>query len=385
MPFPRPTLTQIRARVSSYITSAFPGLLRFSNLSVLGEVLSGESSGHYGYLDYIARQATPFTATDEYLEGWAALKRVFRKPAAAAAGTVNFSGTNGSALPIGTPLARVDGQTYVTTAGGVIAGGIVTVPVIATGPGADGNAATGTGMTLSVGISGIGSEGIVATTIGGGADIEPNDEFRTRMLATYAAPPQGGNATDYVEWAEAVPGVTRAWVKPNSMGAGTITVYFMMDGARSAFGGFPQGSSGVAAAEPRDVAATGDQLTVANAIFDDQPVTALVYAVAPSQNVVTLTIAGIPTSSAGTRAAIAQAFGSALALNASPGGVRLAVGTGGLTWLSTIESAIARVGGTSGFVITALSASAGTITPGPTGNIQSDDGALPVAGAITFV
>jgi uncharacterized phage protein gp47/JayE len=49
----------------------------------------------------------------------------------------------------------------------------------------------------------------------------------------------GGDATDYVEWALAVPGVTRAWPFPQEMGIGTMTLRFMMDDLRAGNGGFP--------------------------------------------------------------------------------------------------------------------------------------------------
>src|SRR5260363_178601 len=67
---------------------------------------------HYGYLDWIARQGVPFTAEDEYLEGWAALKGVYRKPAQAAAGRVTFTGAPGAVIPKGAPLVRSDGMTF---------------------------------------------------------------------------------------------------------------------------------------------------------------------------------------------------------------------------------------------------------------------------------
>ena len=161
------------------------------------------------------------------------------------------------------------------------------------------------------------------TAIVDGADLESDDELRTCMLQAFAAPAQGGAWTDYVEWAEAVPGVTRAWSAPNAAGPGTVVVYVMMDDSEAAYGGFPQGQTGVANAETRpSLKATGDLLTVANALFLEQPATPLVYAAAPLPNSVAFTIAGLasagPTVQANVRAAIAQVFLE----NGSPGGVR---------------------------------------------------------------
>ena len=93
MPWPRPTLTQLRQRIRAKINSLLPqasALLRFSNMYIIGEVQAGEEHELYGYLDFIAREAVPFTATDEYLVAWAALVGIVREPATPAAGNFAF-------------------------------------------------------------------------------------------------------------------------------------------------------------------------------------------------------------------------------------------------------------------------------------------------------
>lgn len=378
MAFDRPNLTQLRQQVAADINAALPGvdaLLRYSNLGIVADVLAALANGHYGYLDYIAQQSVPFTATGENLEGWAALKGVTRKSAVPAIGTVTFTGTNGTVVPSGAPVNRSDGFAYLTTGSGTISGGTVTVPVQAVTAGATGNADAGTSMTLAMGISGITSVGTAATAIAGGADVESDFALRSRMLAAYSSPPQGGSYNDYAEWSLAVPGVTRVWVIPSNHGPGTIDIFFMMDAAESAHAGFPQGSNGVASGETRDTPATGDQLILANALFLKQPVTVLLYAVAPTANSVNLTINGIATASTDTKAQISAAIANAFKFGAIPGGV---------AHISEIELAIGNVAGTSGFVITAVTASAGTVSPGSTGNITSNAGAIPVLGTITY-
>ena len=85
MPYARPTLTQLRDQALQDIQSGglpgVDGLLQRAVLRVLAYALAGLSYLHYGYQDWIALQAVPWTAEDEYLEGWAALKSVNRKPA----------------------------------------------------------------------------------------------------------------------------------------------------------------------------------------------------------------------------------------------------------------------------------------------------------------
>lgn len=377
MPFSRPTLSDLRSRVASLISAALPGtdaLLRYANLTIMGKAQASLAHGHYGYLDWIAQQAVPFTAQDEYLEGWAALKRVIRKQPTAAIGTATFPGTDDTPLPSGTPVFRNDGTAYVTTQDATVSGESVTAPIAATTLGAIGNADAGTAMTLGQGIAGIGASG-TSSLLTGGADLEVDDDLRTRMLQAYSSPARGGSIADYIEWALDVPGVTRAWIVPGGMGAGTVLIYFMMDDAESAHGGFPQGTDGAATAETRAPTATGDQLLLANAVQTEKPAHVIVWAVAPTQNIVDFTIAGLSTAPTPVQTAIEAAIDEALLRNAVPGGV---------TEVSAIEQAISNVSGSAGFVITTITCSAGTVGPGSAGNITSDAGALPVRGAVTF-
>ncbi|MDR7259884.1 putative phage protein gp47/JayE [Sphingomonas sp. BE270] len=379
MPFARPNLSQIRVTAATGINSVLTGLdalLRWSNLGIIAEVLAGLVDGLYGYLDWIALQSNPFTATDEYLEGWAALKGVTRKPATSAVGAAIFAGTNSTVVPTGSLVSRSDGVSYLTTADATVIAGAATVPIRASVAGIDGNGAAGVALTLGVGISGISASGTSSGPLTGGASVETDASLRSRMLIAYQKPPQGGSIDDYGEWALAVPGVTRVWVIPSGMGPGSVVLFFMMDDVQAAHGGFPQGSNGCARLETRDTPATGDQLALANALYFQQPVTALVYAVAPTQNVIGLTIAGLSTASTTTKADIAAAFANALLVAGRPGGV---------TNISAIEAAIAAVALTGGFVLTNVSASAGTVSPGATGNITSNAGALPVPGAIIYI
>jgi uncharacterized phage protein gp47/JayE len=379
MPFERPSLTDLRSQAAADIAAGLPGvnaLLRYSNLGVLGDVDAALANGLYGYLDWIAKQSVPFTATDEYLEGWAALKNVIRTAAGYASGQVIYNGTTSRTIPAGTSLSRADGATFTVQDDVVLVSSLATVTVKADTPGTDGNTPVGTTLSITSAISGVNSQGTVSVAIEGGTDVQNDDDLRTRMIAAYASPASGGSASDYVSWALAISGVTRAWSSPNVYGSGTVGVLFMMDDLRSSFGGFPQGTNGTAASETRAAHATGDQLTIANAIFSDQPVTALVYAMAPIPNTIGLTIAGLGASPATSlQNGIAKAVSEALQQAAEPGGV---------TALDDINSAIRSVSGTSGFVVTAVTASAGTVSPSPAGNITSSAGALPVLGMISY-
>ena len=57
--------------------------------------------------------------------------------------------------------------------------------------------------------------------IAGGADEQSDLLLLQRVLARLRQPPHGGADFDYIRWALEVPGVTRAWVYPLELGAGT--------------------------------------------------------------------------------------------------------------------------------------------------------------------
>jgi len=388
MPFQRPTLSELRQRNVGYMQSELRGvgsLLRFANLRIVATADAGMAHLHYGYLDYIALQATPYTATDEWLAGWAALKGVFRKPATAATcQEVSFTGTAGRSIPAGSRLNRSDGYTYrldnaVTlgqdgTGTGTITAVLPDPSSDPTGGGAAGNADAGTLLTLDVAIAGVQSQVTAVQAITGGADIELQEDFRARMLLAYQETAQGGNDEDYEGWALEVPGITRAWVVRRLMGFGTVGIYIMCDGVSGHPDGFPVGTNGVSHLEPENSqVATGDQGRVADHLYAEHNVTAEVWVCSPIKLPVNFTISGIKTASAATKAAIDDAIDKVFFSEGRPG-VKPAVDTPPVEIdLSSLELAIANVPGTKGFLLTQ-----------PTGNIALDVGQLPLRGTVTY-
>lgn len=380
MPYNRPTLSELRARNLAAIESELKGVgapLRFSNLSILGTADAGLAYLHYGYLDWIARQSVPWSATDENLAGWAALKSVTQKAAHAGTNTsANFTGTPEKTVPAGTVLNRGDGYQYTTDAEIVIgSSGTGTGAITAalpdpnddpTGGGAAGNTPAGTQLSLDTSISGVDSVVTLATAITDGSDIESEDAFRARMLLAYQNTPQGGNDADYEGWALEVSGVTRAWTARRLMRAGTVGVYVMTDGTDTSNNGFPVGTDGISELENWSaVKATGDQGRVADHIYPLQPVTALVYVCSPIRKTVNFIIDGISTADSTTTAAINAAIDGVFFESGDP--------TGGKVLLSDLVIALSNVSGTSGFILTS-----------PTANIITATGELPVRGTVTY-
>lgn len=374
MPYPRKTLTELRTQAAQAIQSELPGTnaaLRFMVTTALANADAGLAYANYAYLAWIARQAVPYTAENEYLEAWAALKKVYRDAPFQASGVVSFQGTVGKTVLNGTAINRADGVAFTSTADATVAAtGIVLVPVKANADpegllGAFGNTAVGVKMSLSAPIDGISGTGTVSTAITGGTDLEEDEPLRARMLVAYQTRPEGGAEGDYKEWVLDVPGITRAWIKRNGYGAGTVVIYIMLDVTEAAHNGFPQGTDGVSQYETRDTAATGDQLTVADALWYLQPVTALVYVVSAIAQPQPFTITGLSTAGSVVQASVLAAMANAINQQADPRGATID--------LSDIEAAIAAVPGTAGFVITT-----------PTANITTAIGYLLTLGTVTF-
>lgn len=381
MPFKRKTLSELRAENQQFMKAELEkvgALLRYGNLKVLADMDAGMAQLHYAYLDYIALQTTPFTATDEWLAGWMALKQTYRKAATAAKSTaVQATGTTGVDLPAGSILNRGDGYQYVTDSTlsiSALKSGTVAITAVlpdisddVTGGGSKGNADAGTVLTLDANVPGIDNTLVLIEPATGGADIESQDDFRQRGLLAFQNPPQGGNDTDYQGWALSVSSVTRAWVRRRGMGPGTVVIYIMCDGNDTTNHGFPVGTDGISSLDDWGaVKATGDQGRVADYIYPRSPVTSLNYVCSPVSGIIDFEISGISSASSETTAAISAAIDNVFFENGSP------LGTGKI-YLSDINRAIGDIDGTSGFILVS-----------PSANIEPSIGQLPVRGEVNY-
>lgn len=108
--------------------------------------------------------------------------------------------------------------------------------------------------------------------------------------------------------------------------------------------GFPTGSNGYATKETDYSAqvATGDQLTVVDAIYASRPVTATVYVASPVKTPVDFTISGLATATTTVKSDIADAISGVFFDNGEPGGT---------IYLTDIITAIAAISGTAGFLM----------------------------------
>lgn len=318
MPFQRPTLSDLQTQIASDIESRLPGAdsqLRRSFLGVLSRAIAGALHGLYGFLAWIALQLFPDTAEEVFLDRWAGIWGVTRKPAWPAAGTVTFTGTNGSVIPTGTDLQRGDGALFQTQGEGTIVGGTVDVSVLAVEPGSVGNADVGTTINLVAPIAGVQSAGTVADDGAGGgltlgSDEETDASLRARLLLRIQNPPHGGARHDYVGWAldTDVHGldVTRAWDYPLELGLGTVTVRFMMDDAYA--DGIPLAAD----------------VTALQAYIDlVRPVTAAVTVAAPVAVAIVFEISGLDPATQTVKDAIEAELKDLIRREAEPGGTLL--------------------------------------------------------------
>jgi uncharacterized phage protein gp47/JayE len=350
MPFSRPTLSELIDRAASDIETRLPGTdarLRRSNLNVLARVHAGAVHGLYGYLDWLALQLMPDTAEAEHLARWASIWGVTRKAAAAATGNVTFSGTNGTVISAGTLIQRADGAQFTTDAEGTISAGSATVAVTASVAGADGNTAASTSLTLVSPIAGINTTATVAAGgLSGGSDEEDDDSLRERLISRIQQQPHGGADFDYETWALEVAGVTRAWVYPQELGLGTVTVRFVRDDDVSI------------------IPDAGEVAAVQAYIDARRPVTAAVTVAAPTAVPLDFEISGLNPNNTTVKAAIEAELEDLLRREAEPGGTIL---------ISHIREAISVAAGEYDHVLVS-----------PSANVTHTTGQLATMGTITW-
>lgn len=351
MAFTRPTFTQIYDRIKADIDSRLTGAdskLRRSVLNVLAFVLAGAAHGLYGFLDFISRQAFPDTAESEFLKRWGSIWGVSIREATKASGNTEATGTEGTVIDSGTELQRSDGVAFVTTAEATIASGTATLAIEASIAGDDGNTDAASTLSFTSPPAGVDSDTTVdGDGLTGGADIESDEDYLTRILARIQDPPHGGSEADYEAWALEVAGVTRVWVYPLELGEGGVTVRFMMDDTYD--DGIP-------------LAADVDD--VQDYIDTKRPVTADVTVVAPVAVPLDFTIDLGTTDTATIRTAVEAELEDLILRDAEPSGT---------IYLSRINEAISIATGEFDHILTV-----------PAANVTHTTGQIATMGTITW-
>jgi uncharacterized phage protein gp47/JayE len=238
MPWTTPTLSAVRGLTRDYVLSQLgaKAMIPNSALRIMSDTMSGLANLAYLYLDWLAKQLLPDTAETVWLDRHGVIWLTNadgskgRKAATYAKGTVQFAGTSNIVMPTGTVMGGANGVSYQTTTDATVdLSGVGTATAVALTAGSIGNLPDGTLLALSPQNSAITSVTLLGD-MAGGIDTETDDQLRERILFRIQNPPMGGDLSDYVAWAMAVPGVTRAWAACE-IGPGTMTVRFLMDDA----------------------------------------------------------------------------------------------------------------------------------------------------------
>lgn len=311
MPWETPTLAEVRRLSRDYVSAYLPGADATVPNSVL-RVLSDNNAalGYQAllYLDWLALQLLPDTAETEWLDRHAHIWLGGRKAATYADGTITFTGTAGTGVPVGTRVQATTGALFETIEQVVLSGEPTNALVSAITDGSTGNVEVGALLSVVDARSGLDGTA-TAGLLSGGAEVENDDDLRDRVLFRIRRPPMGGSNDDYVRWALAVPGVTRAWNAAREMGIGTTTVRFMMDAERASsdpsVDGFPL---------PEDVA------EVTAYIDTVRPVAVKDFWVeAPLPQPISFTVSSLTVDTTAVRLAINESVRAMLEDRATPG------------------------------------------------------------------
>jgi uncharacterized phage protein gp47/JayE len=350
MPWSRPALATLITRVATDMQSAMSGVnafLRRAMLTITGRAVAGAAHGLYGHQVYMANQLMLDKCDADFLARWAAILGKPRNAAKASTGPVIITGNNAMTVDAGTILIRSDGWEYTFNADATIANGTVSGTITATTAGASGDCTAGMTLTFASPVAGVNASVTVGTAgIGGGADVEDIEDWRARVIQRLSDPPKAGTSSDYIEWAESVSGVTRAWCYPKELGPGTVTVRFMTDDAPD--GPFP------------DTAAVAAVQAYINSVC---PVDATVTVVAPIALPLNPSIHLIPDTAA-NRTAVTTSLSDLLARESTPGAT---------IPLSHFEDAIGNTVGVTDYVLS-----------NPVGAVVAPTGYMTTLGAITW-
>lgn len=372
-----PNLQAVRQQNQAYIQSQIGVPLLPNDVPrVLADANAGNASLAYQYLDFLSLQLLPTTATGVYLDQHASLYLVNadgslgRLGATYASGTITLTATvAGTLLPAGSQFAAVSGSTSVTLET-ITATPInltpTSVAVRSLTAGAIGNLTPSTFITIGIAIPGINGSSAQVVAMSGGADEETDDALRARLLSRLQQPPMGGDASDYVQWALSVPGVTRAWASPNEMGPGTITIRIMCDQIRATSDPMTSGLP------------TASDIAAVRAYLDTvRPVCVVDYFVlAPVPEPITMTVSNLTatTSVASAQAAIQASVGKMIFNRARPAtAVDGKTVPGQTITAARVSDAILGSSGVSDFDLTM------------TDYVPSNNGAIGVLGSIRFV
>lgn len=229
-----------RDHVASFVQNA-SALLVNPTVRVLSEVVAAFAHLNLQFLENLKNQIFVSLADEDFLYQHAEIWNVTRKSGILAEGSAVFTGTQGAVIPAGTILVSSSGIEYETTLEITIGASGVSGALRALDQGESANLAPGDTLSFVNAIAGVDGSASVETMVGG-VDDEDIEAWRSRILERIRFTPMGGNERDWRNWCLSVPGCTRAIVKGNVMGDGTVSIWPFFDDLRSYNNGIPEQS-----------------------------------------------------------------------------------------------------------------------------------------------
>ena len=361
MAFTIPAITDIGTRIRTSLRAYLPGTdawIEPNNLSVSGKAFSLALFEVYQRIAWLYRQLFASTADREHLvKRHAAEYGLTPKSATGASGSATIAQSPGDddALPVGLQLLRNDGLIFAVTAATTAINAAFDVPIKCTTAGAATNTPAGEVLTIlpMANVTLAATSGTVdAGELGGGADAETTEALRARVLQRKQFTPMCGADSDYVRWALAVSGVTRAFASGFSNQPPGVVVYPLFDATRDQ--GIPV---------PSDLAA------VAAYVETVRPVTARVFYVGATAYQVDIAITDLQSDTTANRTAIATQLANLFAVKAAVSTIDAPL----TFYRGWIEAAIDRALGGLGFTLQA-----------PTADLVIAIGDLPILGNIDY-
>ncbi len=176
----------------------------------------------YHSLDALVPIAFVDKTSGEYIDKRCAKYGMTRKTGTKASAVMNFTGTNGTMIPVSTVFLTEDGLEFETETAASIMSGTASATAKAVEVGEQYNVASGAITQQIVSISGLST--ITNEAAVGGTDAETDAALVARLYSFLQKPATSGNAYHYEQWALAVDGVGAVKVTPLANGAGTVGV-----------------------------------------------------------------------------------------------------------------------------------------------------------------
>lgn len=191
------------------------------------KTLAAGVTDNHAHLDATETDLLPDSSTDDgILDRWGAIRGVVRKTATPARkeAALRVFGAATTVVPDSEQLNHASGLRFMTASSGVVgAGGYVDVDIVAIDVGSATRLSAGEDLTFNATPAGLQETAELQLDMDeDGTDLEDAGSYRGRILSRFSAPPLGGTATDYVQWAISVTGIATAYCYPLRQGYGSV-------------------------------------------------------------------------------------------------------------------------------------------------------------------